>query len=222
MRKLYIYYFGLIVIIVFSIINNVLSGSFREGFNEGWDAADKGATEKELYWIGSHIKIEEKDEVGISIKDTISNGGVTIITNENVANIYLKDLELFKRIKPYEITLTVISFILTLLLIPLFYLLIRLFVNINKSLKRGEAFSIKVAKNLQVLGILLILLSLTASLVYYLQNKAASILLDGSQFEITKFIEVDYIYIIFGISLMFVAEYIKLGYKLQEEQSLTI
>ena len=50
MRKLYIYYFVLIVIIVFSIIHNVLSGSFRDGFNEGWDAADKVATEKELYW----------------------------------------------------------------------------------------------------------------------------------------------------------------------------
>ncbi|MEG2848805.1 MAG: DUF2975 domain-containing protein, partial [Bacteroidales bacterium] len=98
----------------------------------------------------------------------------------------------------------------------------KLFRRIQKSLRAREVFSMGVVRVLRSLGIVLIALEIWSTVFYYFHCKAAQIVLTQYGYEVDHYIEIEYITIIFGIALLLVSEFLKIGYKIQEEQSLTV
>lgn len=221
MKKLYTFYFILLALIIVSILHSVLGSDFRKGFKEGWnDGLESDNDELNgIYWRGTYLY---DLETNIVIVDTLKEPAAIVKSKKLVTKIYLKDYELYKQIKVYNIICNLLVLPLLIIIIWMLFLFVNLFRTIKTALKNGDAFSLEISCNLNKLGIVIILFFIVANLISFLQNKCAFIMFQNSSMNITINYDIEYIYLIFGVALMFVAEYIKIGYKLQEEQNLTI
>lgn len=100
--------------------------------------------------------------------------------------------------------------------------LYKLFARLKKAIQLEQIFYIPLIKTLRTLGLLLIVENIFESLLIYLNGKCAVSLLALEGFEVNTMLSLDVILGIFGISLLFIAQVFKVGYKIQEEQKLTI
>ncbi|MEG0517625.1 MAG: DUF2975 domain-containing protein [Bacteroidales bacterium] len=122
----------------------------------------------------------------------------------------------------YRVVETIFSMLGLVLVIYMLVLLYKLFRRMQKSLQAKEVFSMGVARVIRSLGFVLILFELTFAVFSYMDNHMAQMALSQYGYRIENSIDIDYMTIIFGIALLLVAEFLKIGYKIQEEQSLTV
>ena len=77
-------------------------------------------------------------------------------------------------------------------------------------------------KALRILGLLLIVENILELMLIWTNGRCAIEMLAIDGFECETILSLDVILGIFGISLLFIAQVFKVGYKIQEEQKLTI
>jgi len=94
--------------------------------------------------------------------------------------------------------------------------------SLHKSVKRGELMKKSVVARTRAIAVLLICASLSFSLSRYLENKALTGFLSGNGFSISIQFPFDFLQIGTGILIFVIAEIFAIGYKLSEEQRLTI
>ncbi len=236
LKTLYILYFALVISVIFAIVATLLSKesfeSFTDGFNSGYpyDSAEgkenlpgeKSSGYK--IWYGTTFPNNVKESANSEIiygEPASGEPQVKMTVKQMKASIINTDA-LPPEFRYFNIAMITGSLVVTVLVVYLFVLLYKLFRRMKKSLKAGMVFSMGVVKVLRRLGAVLIVLSFFSSLCYYFHNKAVQIAIEPYGYKVDYFIEVDYILIIFGIALLLVAEFLKIGYKIQEEQSLTV
>ena len=100
--------------------------------------------------------------------------------------------------------------------------LYKLFARLKKAIRLEQIFYMPLIKALRILGLLLIVENILELLLIYANGKCAVELLALEGFEVDTILSLDVILGIFGISLLFIAQVFKVGYKIQEEQKLTI
>lgn len=100
--------------------------------------------------------------------------------------------------------------------------LYKLFARLKKAIQLEQIFYIPLIKALRTLGLLLIIENILETLLIYVNGKCAVALLALEGIEVDTILSLDVILGIFGISLLFIAQVFKVGYKIQEEQKLTI
>lgn len=232
-KTLYALYFTLVVSVVFTIGATVISKDFRESFKESFDegvnrglAIDDTLGNKKHYGVWRGYMIPNNIKVNSNSIDTfgeLSPNKALVTVSAKILDVSVRNYKILPQAFRYYCVLEVVfSLIVCGLLIYLLVLLYKLFRRMQKSLRARKVFSMEVVKVLRSLGIVLILIELLSIVFYYFHNKAAQIVLAPYGYEVDYFIEIEYITIIFGVALLLVSEFLKIGYKIQEEQSLTV
>lgn len=228
LKKLYVLYFVLVISIVWAMLASVFSADAIESFKDGYRSAgdvvvnEDGKNYRE--WSGMVFSNDPKMGVeGTIICGTLSDTSAQIIcTPEEMKVSIINTDKLPGAFHYYNTGLLITSILVSVSVIVMLVLLYKLLRRMKKALKAGMAFSMDVARVLRSLGIVLISMDLLASLTYYFHNQAVQTVIEPYGYQVQKIWDTDFISIIFGIALLLVAEFLKIGYKMQEEQSLTV
>lgn len=101
-------------------------------------------------------------------------------------------------------------------------LIVALLVNMFRSLRQGRLFRRSGMRLLAVIGLLVILLTLSLDTATYLERLLAFRLLEGSGWEPLHGFQLHATRLFAGLIILFTAEILRIGHTLQEEQDLTI
>lgn len=104
----------------------------------------------------------------------------------------------------------------------IFVLVVVLLVSFYRVIRQGRVFQRRGITWLRVLGILMLLMSLSVDLSVYIERDFAYQLLSGTQWAPQHQFTLHFTRIFFSIIILFVAEILNLGQDMQEEQDLTI
>ena len=100
--------------------------------------------------------------------------------------------------------------------------LYKLFARLKRAIQLEQIFYMPLIKALRILGLLLIVENILELMLIWTNGRCAIEMLAIDGFECETILSLDVILGIFGISLLFIAQVFKVGYKIQEEQKLTI
>lgn len=95
-------------------------------------------------------------------------------------------------------------------------------ISFYRTTKRGQIFPKKNVSLLLIIGLLLVLLSLSIDTGTYLERRLAADLLKNTQWMPQVRYTLHFLRIFFGLTLIFLSQIIRIGRELQEEQELTI
>lgn len=231
LKTLYVLYFVLVISVVFtigaSVFNKESFESFADGYNSGRDIGndpEKGERPGYTKWYGMIFPIDVEKSVDSEITcGTLAPDTPQVLLSLRQMKASVINTEALPASFHYFNGAMVIgSLIVTVLMIYLLVLLVKLFLRMRKSIKAGMAFSMGVVKVLRSLGIVLIAVSFLSTLCYFFHNKAVQIVIAPYDYKVDSYLDMDYTLIIFGVSLLVMSEFLKIGYKMQEEQSLTV
>lgn len=170
---------------------------------------------------GSTVNAQNNQNTNEENGQSVGKPHVTV-SAQRLDVIVHNDVAMPAEFMDYRVVETIFSMLGLALLIYMLVLLYKLFRRMQKSLKAKEVFSIGVAKVIRSLGVVLILFEFTFTVFSYTDNHMAQMALSQYGYHIENILDIDYMTIIFGIALLLVAEFLKIGYKIQEEQSLTV
>lgn len=231
LKTLYVLYFVLVISVIFtigaSVFNKESFESFADGYNSGRDIGkdlEKGDKAGYVKWFGMDFPINVKKSVNSEIiygEPAPGTAQVRLLLKQMKVSV-INTETLPRQFHYFNIAMVTGSMLITVLVIYLLILLAKLFRRMQKSIKAGVAFSMGVVKVLKSLGVVLIAVSLLSTLCYYFHNKAVQIVIEPYGYQVDSYFDMDYTLIIFGVSLLLVSEFLKIGYKMQEEQSLTV
>ncbi len=91
-----------------------------------------------------------------------------------------------------------------------------------RSAEQGRVFPRKCVTLLLVIGLLLVLLSLSVDTQTYLERRLAHDLLAGSQWVPQTRYTIHFTRIFFGLTIIFLSQIIRIGREMQDEQELTV
>lgn len=120
------------------------------------------------------------------------------------------------------VTCVLLSWSMVIVYIIIILFLYKLFIRLKRAIQMEQIFYKPLIKALRVIGLLLIIENILELMLIYLNDKCAVELLALEGFKVDTIPSFDLILGIFGISLLFIAQVFKIGYKIQEEQKLTI
>ncbi len=106
--------------------------------------------------------------------------------------------------------------------IAVFVFILMILTSLRSSVKRGELMKKHTVARTRVIAALLICASLSYSFSRYLENRAVADFLSDNGFSISVIFPFDFLQIGTGIVIFVIAEVFAIGYKLSEEQRLTI
>ena len=106
--------------------------------------------------------------------------------------------------------------------IAIFILIFRILTSLRNSVRHGGIMNRSVVARTRVIAALLICASLSFSLSRYLENRAVTNFLSDNGFSISVIFPFDFLQIGTGIVIFVIAEVFAIGYKLSEENRLTI
>lgn len=95
-------------------------------------------------------------------------------------------------------------------------------VSLYGNAKKGKVFQHKNVRLIRLIGILLILMSVSVDLSVYMERLAALEVLQGTEWAPEARFTLHFTRIFFGVLIVFVAELFNVGFEMQEEQELTI
>ena len=101
-------------------------------------------------------------------------------------------------------------------------LVVAALITFYRSAKQGRVFPRKCVTLLLVIGLLLVVLSLSVDTQTYLERRLAHDLLSGSQWVPQARYTIHFTRIFFGLTIIFLSQIIHIGREMQEEQELTV
>ena len=128
-------------------------------------------------------------------------------------------LECNNSILIYFISTVLLSWGMVIVYIIIIMFLYKLFARLKKAIKLEQIFYMPLIKALRILGLLLIVENILELMLIWTNGRCAVELLALEGFKVDTIPSFD---LILGISLLFIAQVFKIGYKIQEEQKLTI
>ena len=97
-----------------------------------------------------------------------------------------------------------------------------LFCSLWKSIKKGRIFSKKDIRYIRIIAILLMSTTIIAKLSIFFEHLEIAYFLSGTEWAPIVEIPIPFFEITFGIVILFISEFFTVGYRLQEDQELTI
>jgi len=113
-------------------------------------------------------------------------------------------------------------FATVLLLLVIFVFIFIELRTLYKAIKQGKIFQRRSIRCLYVIAISLILMSLCIDFAQYFERQYVAALLHGTGIEVASGFNIHFVRLLFGIVILFMAEILKIGFQMQEEQDLTI
>lgn len=230
-RHLYFFYIAFLVIFILSVTSVFTSRDFSSGFRAGRTDAEETIKKSAEIVRGYMVPIEgvessfpilHNSDSSLIVSGQHNNIDVKISSYPSASNDNILTESEQSRFDTLSLWSSISMLLFFFLIIAQLVLLILLLISLHRSLKQKDIFSSKIYTKMRNIGAIMISGSLMASLSEYLNNKAVAIyLLKSDIIPVVRF-EPDYTTLIFGIALLFISEVFKLGYKIQEEQNLTI
>ena len=107
-------------------------------------------------------------------------------------------------------------------LVAIVVLVVVALINFYRSAKQGRVFPRKSVTLLLVIGLLLVVLSLTVDTQTYIERRLAYDLLANTQWLPQASYTIHFTRIFFGLTIIFLSQIIRIGRELQDEQELTV
>ena len=104
----------------------------------------------------------------------------------------------------------------------IFVLVVIILISFYRSAIRGQVFPVRNTILLTVVGILLIITTLSLDTGTYLERRVALDLLQGTPWQPDVHFTIHFLRLFFGLTLIFLAQIFRIGRQLQEDQELTI
>ena len=155
-------------------------------------------------------------------KDNSENENSILVVPNGFTVVVANVLECESSTFLFFISCVLFSWGMVIVYIIIVLFLYKLFARLKKAIRLEQIFYMPLIKALRILGLLLIVENILELLLIYANGKCAVELLALEGFEVDTILSLDVILGIFGISLLFIAQVFKVGYKIQEEQKLTI
>lgn len=115
-----------------------------------------------------------------------------------------------------------LQFFVLLGFVAILVLAIIVLVSFYRSTKQGRIFPSKQISLLLVIGLLIIVTSISIDTQSYLERLAAADLLKGTQWQPAVFCGIHFTRLFFGITIIFLSQIFRIGREMQEDQELTI
>lgn len=243
-KKLYLLYYFLVIFTLALAAVKIIQ--FTDGVNEGIKLVGESTDLDQpslvkvpaVFCIGNISNVKIKQQPGSVCNDNArlehDGGGepikyfykdnseaenlVTVVPNGfdvQVSNI----LECNNSILIYFISTVLLSWGMVIVYIIIIMFLYKLFARLKKAIKLEQIFYMPLIKALRILGLLLIVENILELMLIWTNGRCAVELLALEGFKVDTIPSFD---LILGISLLFIAQVFKIGYKIQEEQKLTI
>lgn len=217
---LYVLFFA---VIIASIALMFTSAAFKSGFETGMRDAvrmksgDKAGDRVNIVYELAAIPGDFEFSIPV-YADTA--GGVTINARPSTMDVKVESIA-DAPVKGLGIP-TLFTALSSLMYLAIFVIIFIILTSLRRSVKQGSLMSREVIPLTRWIGILLICASLFWSLGGYLESRALASYFEGSGFMLHSSFPFDTIQIITGILVFVIAEIFSIGYRLSEEQKLTI
>lgn len=246
-KKLYLLYSFLVIFTLALAAVKIVQ--FADGVNEGIKLVGESSDPNQpslvkvpaVFYIGniSNVKIKQQPDsvcncsarlehegggepIKYFYKDNSEAGNPVMVVpngfNVQVSNIFECD----NSVLMYFVSSVLFSWSMVIVYVIIIVFLYKLFARLKKAIQLEQIFYIPLIKALRILGLLLIVENILELMLIWANGRCAVELLALEGFEFETILSLDVILGIFGISLLFIAQVFKVGYKIQEEQKLTI
>ncbi|MFA7117041.1 MAG: DUF2975 domain-containing protein [Bacteroidales bacterium] len=212
-NKIYFLYALLLVVTIISLSNVFLGKNFKDSIQEGKQIVQHIENNR-FNWeaVGIPIKLSDKEYHQIGNDSTLMQK-----TFINKVNFIIN-----RPSNSYNTWSKIFGWVLLILIILMFVYMIKTFISLHKNLKRKSIFSKKINNQLTTIGIILLSISFVTSFYGYFQAKSIEIALADTNIQVITRLNLNYVTIILSLFIIFAAELLRTGLRLQEENELTI
>lgn len=116
----------------------------------------------------------------------------------------------------------VLQYVTVVMLFAIFVFVFLSLSSFYKSIKAGKIFRKRNIRYLRIIGILLILMSLSIDFIAYLDRQYVEMFLANTDLLVETGFSIHFTRILFGLLIIFVAEIFNIGKQMQDDQELTI
>ncbi len=228
-RKLYLLYSFLVIFTL--ALAAVKITQFVNGVTEGVQLVSENSYNNRSalaipaeFFIGniSEVRMAGQPDSTCSLTSKLQHEGKIKVTPNVLTVVVANALEYNGSIFALFICSILLSWGMIIVYTIIILFLYKLFIRLRKAIQLEQIFYIPLIKALRVLGLLLVIENILELMLVYTNGKCAVDLLALEGLEVHTVPSLDVILGIFGISLLFIAQVFKVGYKMQEEQKLTI
>lgn len=216
---IYALFFGVIVSCIALFIFNVISADDYFAFEK---LNEKLSREKLSAVVVSDIhNLPESTEHDFQVEN---GGDSALIINAHMNRL---DVSLASRNEdrlgsPLVTLNIVLQYVTVALLFAIFVFVFLSLCSFYKSIKIGKMFRKRNIRYLRIIGILLILMSLSVDFIAYLDRQYVETFLSNTDLAVETGFSMHFTRILFGIVIIFVAEIFNIGKQMQDDQELTI
>lgn len=157
------------------------------------------------------IPIENPNDSAIHLSARVNGYDIVIST---------KDVQ--KLDSPYQTLTFIFQCIWVSCLVLVFVFVFVILYSFYKSIKQGTVFQKKNIRWITLIGVFFLVMTLSIDIAKYFEHQYVLQFLEGTSVEVDGRFYVNFVRILSGLLILFVAELFKIGSDIQEEQDLTI
>lgn len=215
---LYGLFFAIMMICVVLFFSNFISSEEPTIFKQ----IENSLRNKQQYAVGITDLQNNSDASCHTFQVEGENEGLNITAHVNRFDIAVTTDDKQAIESPFTTWAVILQSFSAIALVAIFVMLILLLIAFYKSIKAGRVFQRRGVKWIRIIGILMLLMTISMDLSLYLEREYAIILLANTDWVPDHHFTIHFTRIFFSIIILFVAELLNIGYDIQEEQELTI
>lgn len=151
-----------------------------------------------------------------------SDSAIHLSARVNGYDIVISTKDVQKLDSPYQTLTYVFQYIWLLCLVLVFVFVFVILYSFYKSIKQGTVFQKRDIRWLTLIGVLFLVMTLSIDIARYFEHQYVLQFLQGTSVEVDGNLYINFVRILSGLLILFVAELFKIGSDIQEEQDLTI
>lgn len=220
LRILYAVFLGMLLLCVGLFVTEVISSDDYYTF-EKLDERLQKENSAASYVVVTDIKNKANSTAhDFSLNSSDTTIGINAHVNRLDVSVTASDNS--KLNSPLATTAIVLQFVAVFLLLGIFIFLFLELISLYKSIKQGKIFQKRSIKYLRVIAIMLILMSLSIDFAKYCELQYIKDFLQSTDIAVKSGFTIHFVRLLFGIVILFIAEILKIGIQMQEDQDLTI
>ncbi|MBP9990365.1 MAG: DUF2975 domain-containing protein [Bacteroidales bacterium] len=215
---LYGLFFAIMLLCLVLFFSNFISSEEPTIFKQ----IENSLRNKQQYAVGITDLQHNSDASCHTFQVEGENDGLNITARVNRFDIAVTADDKQEIDSPYTTWAVILQSFSAIALVAIFVTLILLLIAFYKSIKAGKIFQRRGVKWIRLIGILMLLMTLSMDYSIYLEREYAMTLLANTDWFPEHHFTIHFTRIFFSIIILFVAEILNIGYDIQEEQELTI
>ena len=220
LRILYAVFLGMLLLCVGLFVTEVISSDDYYTFDKLNERLQKEKCTS-YYVVVTDIQ-NKANSTAYDFTPNCSDSTLNINAHVNRFDVSVVTSDKAKLSSPLITTTIVLQFVAVFLLLGIFIFLFLELISLYKSIKQGKIFQKRSIKYLRVIAIMLILMSLSIDFAKYCELQYIKDVLQSTDIAVKSGFTIHFVRLLFGIVILFIAEILKIGIQMQEDQDLTI